>query len=77
MTQEQIFNEKINHFSKHTKFQWLREYADEALKWNTMCGFYQIKAEDFIERIVAAPLEYIEDWLNENNQLEWSGIKSK
>lgn len=40
-----------------------------------MCGFYQIKAEDFIERIVAAPLEYIEDWLNGNNQLEWSGIK--
>lgn len=30
MTQEQIFNEKINHFLKHTKFQWLREYADEA-----------------------------------------------
>ena len=46
MTQEQIFNEKINHFLKHTKFQWLREYADEALKWNTMCGFYQIKAEE-------------------------------
>lgn len=77
MKRQEIFNDKIEHFKNHPKYKWLRKYADEALKWNTMCGFYQIKAEDFIERIVAAPLEYIEDWLNGNNQLEWSGIKSK
>ncbi len=41
-----------------------------------MCGFYQIKAEDFIDRIISASLNYIEDWLNGKNQLEWSGIEN-
>jgi len=72
---EKKFNNKIDYFKNHSKYEWLRRYADDALKWNTMCGFYQIKAEDFIERIIAAPLEYIEDWLNGKNQLEWDGIK--
>lgn len=71
---EEKFNQKINYFVNHPKYDWLRKYANDALIWNTMCGFYQIKAEDFIERIVAAPIEYIEEWLNGKNQLEWSGI---
>ena len=71
----ETFNEKIDHFKNHPKYNWLRKYADEALQWDSMCGFYQIKAEDFIDRIVKAPLEYIEDWLNDKNKLEWSGIK--
>lgn len=71
---ETKFNDKINYFANHPKYEWFRKYADDALTWYTMCGFYQIKAEDFIKRIVAAPLNYIEDWLDGKNQLEWSGI---
>ena len=71
------FNEKINHFSNHTKFGWLRKYADDALCYDTCCGFYQIKAEDFINRIIKADIDYIKDWLDGKNQLEWSGIKKE
>lgn len=73
---EEKFNNKIDSFKEHPKYEWLRKYADDALRWNTMCGFYQIKAEDFIERIIAASTEYIEDWLNGKNQLEWAGIST-
>ena len=66
-----LFNEKINHFEQHNKFEWLRNYADDAIRWNEMCGFLQIKAEDFIKRIEKMPLTYIEDWLNGKNQLDW------
>lgn len=65
------FNEKINHFVNHPKYGWLRKYADDAITWDTMCGYLQIKAEDFIERIIKMPLEYIADWLDGKNQLEW------
>lgn len=65
------FNEKINSLKNHKKYDWLRKYADDALKWDTMCGFYQIKAEDFINRIIAMPIYYIEAWLNGKNNLEW------
>lgn len=71
---EEKFNKKIDSFKEHPKYEWLRKYADDALRWNTMCGFYQIKAEDFIERIIAASTECIEDWLNGKNQLEWTRI---
>lgn len=40
-------NKKIDCFINHPKYDWLRKYDDDALRWNTMCGFYQIKAEDF------------------------------
>lgn len=72
---EKVFNDKINHFSDHPKYKWLREYANEALHWDTCCGFYQIKADDFINRIIKADVDYINDWLDGKNQLEWSGIK--
>ena len=36
-----------------------------------------IKAADFIERIENASIEYIADWLDGKNQLEWSGIKKE
>lgn len=66
-----LFNDKINSFKDHEKFSWLRQYADETIHWNEMCGYLQIKAEDFIKRIEKMPLSYIEDWLNGKNQLEW------
>jgi hypothetical protein len=73
---EAEFNDKINYFVNHPKYGWLRKYADDALTWYVMYGFYQIKAEDFMKRIIAAPLSYIEAWLDDKNQLEWNGINS-
>lgn len=66
-----LFNEKIDSFKGHEKYSWLRKYADDALKWNEMSGYLMIKAEDFIERIEKMPLDYIENWLDGKNQLEW------
>lgn len=66
-----VFNEKIDSFKGCEKYSWLREYADDALKWNEMSGYLMVKAEDFIERIEKMPLDYIKDWLDEKNQLEW------
>lgn len=72
-----IFNEKINHFKDHPKYEWLRKYADEAMRFNEGAGYDMIKAADFIKRIEKAPIEYIADWLDGKNQLEWSGIKEE
>ncbi|WP_373124777.1 hypothetical protein [Blautia producta] len=66
-----LFNEKIEAFKNHPKYGWLREYADEAIIWNEGFGFLMIKAADFIERIEKMPHEYINDWLEGKNQLEW------
>lgn len=70
-TRYKLFNQKIDSFANHPKYGWLRQFADDAIRWNSGCGFYQIKAEDFIERIEKMPLEYIRDWLDGKNQLEW------
>lgn len=56
-----VFNEKIDSFKGHEKYSWLRQYADDALKWNEMSGYLMVKAEDFIERIEKMPLDYIKD----------------
>ena len=69
-----LFNSKIDYFKEHSKYHWLREFADDAIRFNGGCGYYQIKAEDFIKRIESASLAYIQDWLDGKNQLEWSGI---
>lgn len=67
-----LFNEKIDSFKEHKAYSlWLRQYADNAIKWNEMSGYLMIKAEDFIKRIEKMPLEYIKDWLDGKNQLEW------
>ena len=73
----ELFNQKIDAFSEHPKYGWLRKYADDAILWNEMYGYFQIKAEDFIKRIERAALGYIRDWLDGKNQLEWSGIKGR
>jgi hypothetical protein len=65
------FNLRIDHLKNHSKYEWLREYADDAIKWNECAGHLMIKATDFIERIEKMPLDYIEGWLNGENQLEW------
>lgn len=70
-----LFNTKIDHFKDHPKYERLRQYADEALNWNENYGLLQIKAEDFIERIEQMPLEYIRDWLDGKNRLEWKEVQ--
>lgn len=65
------FNEKIDYFKEHEKYSWLRRFADEAICYNAGGGYFTIKAADFIERIESMPTEYIKDWLDGKNQLEW------
>lgn len=72
-----LFNAKIDHFKGHPRYEWLRKYADDALNWNENFGLLQIKAEDFIKRIEQMPLEYIHDWLDGKNQLEWKGFENE
>jgi len=69
---EAKFNSKIDYFKNHPKYEWLRQYANDALNWYANFGYLQIKAEDFMNRIIAKPLDYIQDWLDGKNQLEWS-----
>lgn len=68
------FNSKINAMKNHPKFSWLRKYADDAINYHTGVGCYQIKADDFMDRIIAAPINIIESWLDGKNQLEWNTI---
>ena len=65
------FDEKIDSFKNHKKYKWLRKYADKAKADNQTYGLESVIAQDFIERIVAMPLNYIEKWLNGENELEW------
>ncbi len=66
-----LFNSKIDHFKDHPRYEWLRQFSDEAIFYNEGSGYYAIKAESFIERIEQMPLDYIRDWLDRKNQLEW------
>lgn len=68
---EKIFNEKIDYFSKHEKYETLRKNADKILNLNGGFGYESIAAADFMDRIVAMPLDYIQDWLDGKNKLEW------
>lgn len=68
---EADFNAKIDSLRGHEKYEWLRQYADEAIMWHTGFGYYQIKAADFMDRIIAIPVDYIRDWLDGKNKPEW------
>lgn len=69
------FNKKIDHFKEHKEYSWLRTYSDDAISYYDGDGYYQIKADDFINRIIAADLQIIQDWLDGKNQLEWNLIR--
>lgn len=71
MKYEKIFNEKIDFFKDHSKYPWLRKEADAALLNRSGFGLSVIISDDFIDRIVAMPKEYIQDWLDGKNQLLW------
>lgn len=68
---EETFNEKINHFSGHKGYETLRKNADKVLGSYTGFGLECIISTDFMDRIIAMPLEYIQDWLDGKNELEW------
>lgn len=74
---EDEVNEKVNHFINHPKYDWLRKYTDDAISFHTGFGYYQIKAADYMDRIIKAPLSLIEDWLNGKNNLEWELIEKE
>lgn len=71
-----VFNEKIDHFKEHPEYLHIRKQADKIMLMNEGWGYDMIVAEDFIERIEQAPLSYLSDWFNGNNELKWSEIKA-
>ena len=66
-----LFNEKINSFRNHPRYAWLRKYADDAMKANESYGYAMICGEDFIKRIETMSIDFIRDWMDGKNQLEW------
>lgn len=70
-TRYKLFNDKIDSFKNHPKYNWLRRYADDAMSANEDFGYRQIAGADFIDRIESMPSDYIKDWLDNKNQLEW------
>lgn len=65
------FDYKINKFKEHFKYSELLEKAEQAKTGNTMGGYSSIASNDFMKRIVIMPLQYIKDWLDGKNNLEW------
>ena len=59
-----VFNEHIDAFKGHPRYEWLRKYADDAMFYNEGGGYSMIVAADFIERIEENPIENIRAWLN-------------
>lgn len=65
------FQRKIEVFKNHSKYDWLKKQADEAIIHNTYCGIESIIANDFMKRIITLPRAHITEWLNGSNELEW------
>ncbi len=68
---EETFNEKIDHFSEHKGYEALRKNADKAISSFFGFGLESIVYRDFIDRIIAMPPDYIQDWLDGKNELKW------
>lgn len=68
---KETFNEKINYFFGHKGYETLRKNADKALGSYTGFGLESIIYTDFMDRIIAMPLDYIQDWLDGKNELKW------
>ena len=60
---EKRFNEKVDSFKDHPEYATLRKSADEALKYHTGYGLDAIHAQDFMDRIIKMPLNYIREWM--------------
>lgn len=73
----ECFDKKIKEFESHKEYPWLKQEAEKAKRAYGGYGFEAISYEDFIERIVAMPIDYILDWLNGNNELKWRECDKK
>ena len=69
---EAVFNGKVEHFKGHPGYETMRKNADWCLINHKGYGYNSIKAADFMDRIICMPLEYIEEYLNGRNRLEWT-----
>lgn len=64
------FNAKIDALRDHPKYEWLREYANEARVRNEGgYGILAIYAADFIDRIETMDIAFIREWLDGKNEL--------
>lgn len=53
------FDKKIKEFESHKEYPWLKQEAEKAKRAYSGYGLEAIIYEDFIERIVAMPRDYI------------------
>lgn len=70
-TFNKAFQIKIEAFKDHPKYAYLKKQADNAIIQNMGAGFSSIRANDFMKRIIVLPKDYIRDWLDGKNKLEW------
>lgn len=59
------FDDKINKFKDHIKYNELLKSAEQTKLNNIMSGYESIVANDFMKRIITMPLAYIRGWLDE------------
>lgn len=71
------FDKKIKEFESHKEYSWLIKEAEKAKRTYDGFGLEAIICEDFIERIVAMPHDYIKDWLDEKHDLKWRECDKK
>jgi hypothetical protein len=64
LSYEKSFNDKIDACRDHPRYTWLRKYANDAISFHTGFGYYQIKAADFMDKIIAMSVREIIDWLD-------------
>lgn len=69
---EAVFNGKVEHFKDHPQYSTLRKNADWCIINHKGYGWDAIKAADFMDRIICMPFEYIEEYMNGKNGLEWT-----
>lgn len=72
----ELFNKKIDSFLGCQNYEILKKKADE-VNCSHSFGLENILYTDFMERIIAMPIEYIQDWLDGKNQLEWRDSDKK
>ena len=73
----ECFERKIKEFESHKEYQWLKQEAKKAKRAYCGYGLEAIIYEDFIERIVAMPNDYILAWLDNRNELKWRECDKK
>lgn len=65
------FIKKVAQFEGHFNFARLEDIANEVMTSNLGFGVRENSAIDFMHKIIEMPSSYIEDWLEDQNELEW------